>query len=43
MWMTSGSDTVFAAYDFYLKSMMRDAGIDRRKWASNTSELMEKI
>ena len=35
---TSGFDTVFAAYDFYLKakSMMHDAGFDLRKWASNT-------
>ena len=41
----SGFDTVFAAYDFYLKvkSMMHDAGFDLRKWASNTSELMKKI
>ena len=42
---TSGSDTVFAAYDFYLKakSVMHDAGFDLRKWASNSSELMKKI
>ena len=47
MWddSTSGFDTVFAAYDFYLKakSMMHDAGFDLRKWASNSSELMKKI
>ena len=42
---TSGFHTVFGAYDFYLKakSMMRDAGFDLQKWASNTSELMKKI
>ena len=42
---TSGFDTVFTAYDFYLKvkSMMRNAGFDLRKWASNSSELMNKI
>ena len=42
---TSGFDTVFASYNFYLKakSMMHDAGFDLRKWASNSSELMKKI
>ena len=42
---TSGFETVFAAYDFYLKakSIMHDAGFDLRKWASNSSELMKKI
>ena len=42
---TSGFDTVFAAYDFYLKakSMMHDAEFNLRKWASNSSELMNKI
>ena len=42
---TSGFDTVFTAYDFYLKakSMVHDAGFDLRKWAWNSSELMNKI
>ena len=42
---TSRSDTVFAAYDFYLKakSRMHDAGFDLRKCTSNSSKLMNKI
>ena len=42
---TSGFDTVFTAYDFYLKakSMIHDAGFDLRKWTSNSSKLMNKV
>ena len=42
---TSGFYIVFAAFDFYLKakSVMHNAGFDLLKWASNSSELINKI
>ena len=43
--LSAGDQTVEGTYQWFLKSKLRmlEAGINMRKWSSNSKELIEKI
>lgn len=43
--LSAGDQTVEGTYQLFLKSKLRmlEAGINMRKWSSNSKELIEKI